>query len=61
VVGLRYDTTPAQLRPLSAGVRTLLMEHANVDSLSSSRDVDIFAYVFADYGNKFLELQEELL
>jgi MscS family membrane protein len=71
VVGLRYDTTSVTLRLFSAGVRTLLIEHASVDSLSvrvrfvrfgtSSRDVDIFAYVFADDGNKFLEVQEELL
>jgi MscS family membrane protein len=71
VVSLHYDTTPVQLRSFSAGVRTLLSEHASVDSRSvrvrfvrfgtSSRDVDIFAYVFADEGNKFLEVQEELL
>ena len=71
VVGLRHDTTPVQLRSFSAGVRTLLSEHASVDSLSvrvrfvrfgaSSVDVDIFAYVFAHDGNNFLEIQEELL
>ena len=71
VVGLRYETTPEQLDSFMAGVRSLLNEHANVDSISvrvrfvrfgaSSLDVDIFAYVFAHDWNNFLEIQEELL
>jgi MscS family membrane protein len=71
VVGLRYETTPVQLHSFMAGVRSLLNEHANVDSISvrvrfvrfgaSSLDVDIFAYVFAADWNNFLEIQEELL
>ena len=71
VVGLRYETTPVQLHSFMAGVRSLLDEHANVDSISvrvrfvrfgaSSLDVDIFAYVFAHDWNNFLEIQEELL
>ena len=71
VVGLRYETTPVQLHSFMAGVRSLLNEHANVDSItvrvrfvrfgSSSLDVDIFAYVFAPDWNNFLEIQEELL
>jgi MscS family membrane protein len=71
LVGLRYETTSAQLHSFMAGVRSLLNEHANVDSISvrvrfvrlgiSSLDVDIFAYVFAHDWNNFLEIQEELL
>ena len=71
VVGLRYETTPVQLHSFMDGVRSLLNEHANVDSISvrvrfvrfgaSSLDVDIFAYVFAHDWDNFLEIQEELL
>lgn len=71
VVGLRYETTPVQLRSFMAGVRTLLGKHVNVDQASmrvrfvrfgaSSLDVDIFVYVFAPDWNTFLEIQEELL
>jgi MscS family membrane protein len=71
VVGLLYQTTPVQLHSFMAGVRSLLNEHANVDSISvrvrfvrfgaSSLEVDIFAYVFAHDWNNFLEIQEELL
>jgi MscS family membrane protein len=71
VVGVRYETTPLQLQSFMTSVRTLLDEHANVDSVSvrvrfvkfgaSSLDVDIFAYVFAPDWNNFLEIQEELL
>jgi MscS family membrane protein len=71
VVGLRYKTTPAQLRSVMAGIRNMLSQHPSVDSTSvrvrfvrfgaSSLDVDIFAYMFADDWNNFLEIQEELL
>jgi MscS family membrane protein len=71
VIGLRYETTSVQLHSFMAGVRSLLDEHANVDSISvrvrfvrfgaSSLDVDIFTYVFAHDWNNFLEIQEELL
>jgi MscS family membrane protein len=71
LVGLRYETTPVQLHSVMAAIRNLLNEHASVDSASvrvrfvrfgaSSLDVDIFAYVSADDGNNFLEIQEELL
>jgi MscS family membrane protein len=71
VVGLRYETTASQLRSFMVGVRSLLDEHASVESVSvrvrfvrfgaSSLEVDIFAYVFAPDWNNFLEMQEELL
>ena len=71
VIGLRYGTTPIQLRAIVTDIRNLLVKHANVESDSarvrlvkfgaSSLDVDIFAYVFARDWNHFLEIQEELL
>jgi MscS family membrane protein len=71
VIGLRYQTTPVQLHSFMAGVRSLLNEHASVDSISvrvrfvrfgaSSLDVDIFAYLFAHDWDNFLEIQEALL
>ena len=71
VVGLRYRTTPMQLRAIMVGFRNLLNDHVNVDSGSvrvrfvrfgaSSLEVDIFAYLFAHDWNNFLEIQEELL
>ena len=71
VVGLRYETTPVQLRSIAARVHKLLVEFRNVDSSSVrvrflriaafSLDVEIVAYVFARDWNHFLEIQEELL
>jgi MscS family membrane protein len=71
VVGLRYETTPAQIRSVMVGIRNLLNDHAIVDSVSvrvrfvrlgvSSLDVDVFAYVVTQDWNNFLEIQEELL
>jgi MscS family membrane protein len=71
VVGLRYETTPDQLRAVVDGIRHLLDEHPAVDRASVrvrffrlgafSLDVDIFAYLFARDWNHFLEIQEELL
>jgi MscS family membrane protein len=71
LVGLRYETTPAQLRSIVTGTRELLTAHPKLDSLSvranflrlgaSSVDVEIFAYVFAIDWVDFLEIQGELL
>jgi len=71
LVGLRYETTPAQLRSIVTGVRDLLTAHPKLDSLSArvnflrlsafSVDVEIFAYVFAIDWVDFLEIQGELL
>ena len=71
LVGLRYETTPAQLRSIVTGVRELLAVHPKLDSLSvrvnflrlsaSSIDVESFAYVFAIDWVDFLEIQGELL
>ena len=71
VIGLRYETTPIQLRSILADLRQLLKQHTNFDPATvrvrfirfaaSSLDVDISGYAFADDWNNFLEIQEELL
>jgi MscS family membrane protein len=70
-LGLRFETTPVQLRSAMIGIRNMLREHSNVDSLSvrvrflqfgaSSLDLDISAYMSALDWNEFLQIQEELL
>jgi MscS family membrane protein len=71
IVGLRYETTPLQVRSITAEVHKLLTTHPRIDSSSvrvrfvrlaaSSLDVEIFAYLFARDWNHFLEIQEDLL
>jgi MscS family membrane protein len=71
IVGLRYETTPLQMRTVTAEVQKLLTTHRSLDPSSvrvrfirlgpSSLDVEIFAYLFARDWNHFLEIQEELL
>lgn len=71
LINLRYETTPVQLRSVTAGLHELLGGHVNVDSASvrvrfirfgaSSLEIEVFAYVFAGDWNNFLESQEELL
>ncbi len=71
IVGLRYETTPEQLREVVGGIQRLLSDHPLVDRESarvrffrlgpSSLDVEIFAYLFARDWGHFLEIQEKLL
>ncbi len=71
VVGVRYETTPEQLREIVDGFRRLLDEHPLVDSDSVwvrfvrlgpfSLDIEVFAYLFARDWENFLEIQEQLL
>jgi len=71
IVGLRYETTPAQMRSITASVHRLLDEHASVESSSvrvrfirfgpCSLDIEVFAYLFAPDWNGFLMVQEGLL
>ena len=71
VVGLRYETTPAQLREVVDGIRWLLETHPLIDSASVrvrflrlgsfSLDVDVSAYLLARDWDNFLEVQEHLL
>src|SRR5438552_11371261 len=68
VIGLRYETTPVQLRTILSNFRESLRRHPNVDPSSVrvrfirfgafSLDVDIFAYASADDWSNFLEIQE---
>ena len=71
VVGLRYETTPDQLRAVVDGIRGVLASHPLTEGDSvrvrflrlgaSSLDVDVFAYLRAVDWNHFLEVQESLL
>jgi MscS family membrane protein len=71
VVGLRYETTPEQLRAIVDGLREMLLSHplAEKDSVrvrflrlgAFSLDVDVFAYLQTVDWNHFLEVQETLL
>jgi len=70
-VGLRYGTTARQLREVVEESTRLLAGRESVESESvrvrflrlgpSSLDIELFAYVFANSWERFLEIQEELL
>jgi MscS family membrane protein len=70
VIGLRYETTPEQLRYVLVEIRKMLYAHPRVDPEPArirftrfgaySLDLEIFAYVEAtDYG-EYLEISEDL-
>ncbi len=71
VLGLRYETTPEQLRHVLAELRQLLVDHPRVAPVPArvrfvgygaySLDVEIFAYLYCRDQDTFLEIQEELL
>jgi MscS family membrane protein len=71
LLSLRYETTPAQLRSVIAGIRSVLTGRTDIDPASVrvrllrfgtySLDVDMSAYAFAPDWNEFLMIQEELL
>jgi MscS family membrane protein len=71
VIGLRYETTPAQLRAVVDGIRSLLAEHALTERDSVrvrfvrlaafSLDVDVVAYLHTVGWDQFLDVQESLL
>jgi MscS family membrane protein len=71
VIGLRYETSPSQLRYVLAELRLLLEQHPKVERGTHrvrflrfgaySLDAEVFAYIFiADYL-EFLSVQEDLL
>ena len=70
-LGLRYETTPEQLRYILAEIRRMLHEHPKVESTSarvrfigfgnSSLNLEVFAYVYEAEYTAFLPIQEELL
>ena len=71
IVGLPYETTPAQMRQVLEGVRQLLVADPRVETEGSrarfvrlgdsSLDVEVFAYVRVETQVEFLAVQEELL
>jgi MscS family membrane protein len=71
VVGLRYETTVAQMREISARLEDLLMHQPGVDGPSVrvrfirlgaySLDIELFAYIWAADWERFLEIQQDLL
>ena len=70
-LGLRYETTPDQLRHCLASLRKLLVDHPKVAESkarvrlvglgASSLDVQVFAYILTSDNSDFLEIQEDLL
>jgi MscS family membrane protein len=71
IIGLRYETTTAQMQAVLDGIRQLLARQVVVEGASIrvrflrlgafSLDVEVFAYVFARDWAHFLEIQETLL
>jgi MscS family membrane protein len=69
-LGLRYETTPEQLRYVLVEVRKLLYAHPKVSAEparvrflgfgSSSLDLEVFAYVLARDFDEYLEVSEDL-
>jgi MscS family membrane protein len=69
-IGLRYETTPEQLRYVLIEVRKMLYAHPKVDPDPArvrfksfgaySLDIEVFAYVKATDVNEFLEVAEDL-
>ncbi|GAB3817804.1 mechanosensitive ion channel family protein [Pontibacter rugosus] len=71
VLGLRYETTPGQIRSILAELKALLLAHPKVspdparvrfvELGADSLKLEFFAYVLAKDYNEFLEIQEELI
>ncbi len=70
MLGLRYETTPDQLRYVLAGLRRLLAEHPRIDAEparvrfvgfgASSLDLELFAYVLTNDWAEFLKIREDV-
>lgn len=70
IIGLRYETTPDQLRYLLVELRAILYAHPKIDPEparvrfiefgSSSLNIEIFAYVLGKDFNEFLEIREDI-
>ena len=71
IIGLRYETTPQQLRDIIDGISQLATGHPEIEKKSVrvrflrlgaySLDVEVVAYVLARDWDHFLEIQEQLL
>ncbi len=70
-IGLRYETTPDQMRWLLVELRSLLYAHPKVSPDparvrlvqmdTNSLDLEFFAYILTPTFDEFLEVQEDLL
>jgi MscS family membrane protein len=70
-LGLRYETSPAQLRQVLDALRKLLRDHPRVDPDPArvrfidfgaySLDLELFAYVQTSDFNEYLAIREEIL
>lgn len=69
VLGLRYETTPEQLRFLLVELRKILFAHPKVDSgprirfagfAPDSLKLEVFSYIKTISNDEFLEIQEDL-
>jgi MscS family membrane protein len=71
VIGVRYETSPEQLRFLLARMREMLLGHPRVDPdlarvrfigfASSSLDLEVFAYALTRDWAEFLGIREDVL
>jgi MscS family membrane protein len=70
IFGLRYETTPKQIRNLLAEIRKVLQGHPKIDpsvarvrfiALSANAlNVEVYTYIMTRDNDEFLEIQEEL-
>ncbi len=70
IIGVRYETSPEQLRYLLVKIREALQRHPKIDPElvrvrfvgfgASSLDIELFAYVKTTKGPEFLSVREEL-
>src|SRR5205809_1099076 len=70
VIGVRYETSPEQLRYLLVKIREILVNHPKIQPDSarvrfvgfgaSSLDIELFAYVKTTKGLEFLSVREEV-
>lgn len=70
-IQLRYETTPEQMRWILIALRELLLSHPMVspdpararfaEYGASSKDIQIFGYIYCQDQNTFLAVQEDLL
>lgn len=69
-IGLRYETTPDQLRWVLVNIKRMLLQHPKVDPSPArvrfvgfgafSLDLEVFAYVLTADINEFLAVQEDI-
>ncbi len=71
MIGLRYETTPDQLRHVLTGLRKLLLAHPKVHPDPArirffgfgaySLDLEVFAYILTQDYSEFLAVQEDIM